>query len=67
MDAEIKQERGAYAVYLGGEHYASCDSYREAQEEIEGMESAPKRDGTPGAQQINQLQYTGAQEKLQQI
>lgn len=50
MDAEIRQERGAYAVYLGGEHYASCDSYREAQEEIAGMEKAP-HEGTaiPGA------------------
>lgn len=65
--AEIRRERGAYAVYVRGRHYASCDSLHEAQEEIEGMESAPERGGTPGAQQFNQLQYTGTQEKLQQI
>lgn len=46
--AEIRRERGIYAVYVRGRHYASCDSLHEAQEEIEGMKSAPKRDGNPG-------------------
>lgn len=40
MDAEIRQERGIYAVYAGGKHYASCDSYREAQEELAEIRKA---------------------------
>jgi len=66
MDAEIRQERGIYAVYAGGKHYASCDSYREAQEELAEIRKAPHAGTeTPGAQKINQLQYTGTQGKLQ--
>jgi len=65
MDAEIRQERGAYAVYAGGRHYASCDSYREAQEEIAGMEKAPMSGQAPGAQQTKQLQHTGLQGTMQ--
>lgn len=42
-NAEIRRERGVYAVYVRGKHYASCDSLHEAQEEIEGMKSARKR------------------------
>ena len=50
MDAEIRQERGIYAVYAGGKHYASCDSYREAHEELAEIRKAP-HEGTaiPGA------------------
>lgn len=59
MEAEIRRERGVYAVYLDGKHYASCDSLHEAQEEIEGMKSAPQTGRSPGAQQNTCLQYKG--------
>lgn len=49
-NAEIRRERGVYAVYVRGKHYASCDSLHEAQEEIEGMKSAPQTGRKPGAQ-----------------
>lgn len=50
MEAEIRRERGIYAVYVRGKHYASCDSLHEAQEEIDGMKSAPQTGRSPGAQ-----------------
>lgn len=49
METEIRRERGVYAVYVRGKHYASCDSLHEAQEEIEGMKSAPQTGRSPGA------------------
>lgn len=37
MDFEIISERGHYNVYLNGVFQCSCDSYKEAEEEIKEM------------------------------
>jgi hypothetical protein len=31
---EIRQEKGAYFIYVNGEFYCSCDNDREVNEEI---------------------------------
>lgn len=37
MDFDIITERGHFNVYLNGEFQCSCDSYQEAEVEIEEM------------------------------
>lgn len=36
---EIRKVRGHYEVYIDGEFYCSCDTYPEAEDEVEYLES----------------------------
>ena len=42
MDFEIINERGHWNIYLNGVFQCSCDSYQEAEEEIEEMKKENK-------------------------